>query len=555
MVPVLSKLGVFAQFINGLTEFGIIHALVLAHISAFFGAYAGLWAIACAAFGVFILEMGQRTFLPFAARAVLHRRFAGLDLWMSLFIFAVTVCLFGASLYLSFAGSRDLVAATAPPPALLNETEADRTLQTANQTAEINYQAEVNEITNRYKGLATSTKNAQNAHIEREKRTRQRYESVRDAKIAALNAECAAKLADLDAAMSTELQAAKSRQLAALDAATATRQTVTNHNNTAQMESRVKVAQYGGGLGWLTVVFHLVLVLSLVITEMHRKGSGIELVAAPNQYHFSESIWAKFWNTASDKWNYTARTFIQRWADTTPAPPKPADLHPLYELGDWRPHRLNLATTPPPPLTFSPDPDAPPGAPATSIRYRGASVANLTTAGPRYAYAPSADKPTAAPATESDGFEWTQTQQADTDGKKNIWAGTTADGYTCQITEVTPGCFHTAVKNPDGKTPFDSVSKLNGSTLELARRECGKALARRRSETQGSVTNATVKQSGFAKICVQCGQDFTAKVGWQKFCSEGCKMAFHEAKHGSRFDPNSYHRRGSARRGNPVIIP
>ena len=109
LIPTLSKLGVFAQILNGLCEFGVIHAIVLGHIAGFFGAFAGLLAIVAAVFGVAILEIGQRTFLPYSARAVLYRRFQGLDLVMSVAIFAVCLGLFGTSLYLAFRGSRDLV--------------------------------------------------------------------------------------------------------------------------------------------------------------------------------------------------------------------------------------------------------------------------------------------------------------------------------------------------------------------------------------------------------------------------------------------------------------
>lgn len=41
----------------------------------------------------------------------------------------------------------------------------------------------------------------------------------------------------------------------------------------------------------------------------------------------------------------------------------------------------------------------------------------------------------------------------------------------------------------------------------------------------------------FAKDCEQCGQPFAAKVAWQRFCCEACKLAHHEAKHGRKFDP------------------
>ena len=345
LVPVLSKLGIFAQLVNGLTEFGILNALLLAHIAAFFGAYAFPVSIGCALVGVFILEMGQRTFLPYAARAVLYRRFAGLDLWMTLFIFGVTVCLFGASLYLSFAGSRDLVAATAPPPAIIDTDKADKAETIKMSEAETIYQTDTKEINARYLSLIGTTKAAYNAQINKERNEAQRYNNSRNSKITALQAECSAKVAELEAQKSGEISTAKTRRGKDTDEAKAVRQKVTTTNENATRESAVKVEAYGGGLGWLTVIFHLVLVLSFVLSEMHKKGSGIELKAAPNQYHFSESISAKFWNTVSDKWNYTTRTAIQKWADTTPPPPRPTEPPTLYELADYAPRRVMVQST------------------------------------------------------------------------------------------------------------------------------------------------------------------------------------------------------------------
>jgi len=61
-----------------------------------------------------------------------------------------------------------------------------------------------------------------------------------------------------------------------------------------------------------------------------------------------------------------------------------------------------------------------------------------------------------------------------------------------------------------------------------------------------TVTNATVTADPFNKTCAQCSAPFYAKVGWQKFCSEPCKLAYHEAKHGTRFDPGKRHKKKAA---------
>jgi hypothetical protein len=39
------------------------------------------------------------------------------------------------------------------------------------------------------------------------------------------------------------------------------------------------------------------------------------------------------------------------------------------------------------------------------------------------------------------------------------------------------------------------------------------------------------------KPCAQCGTRFRYRTTWQKFCTNDCKLAYHEAKHGRKFDP------------------
>lgn len=350
LIPTLSKLGLFAQILNGLCEFGVIHAIVLGHIAGLFGAFAGPLAFVAAVFGVAILEIGQRTFLPYSARAVLYRRFAGLDLVMSVAIFAVCAGLFGSSLYLAFNGSRDLVEHLAPPPPLLDEATADQAHRTAKSEAASAWKLDSAEITNRYAGLIGAARAATAAKVAthqreitelqaKERKTGQSYASLRNAqgdKISALNAELAGIIADLEGQKANEMQQAKQRRTVALDAAANTRADVTGKNETTRSEARAKVAGYGSGLGWFTVIFHFVLLLSIVLQEVHRKGAGIELRAMPNQYHFSESVGAKFANMLNEKWNYHARAWIDRLADRTPPPPIPKTPRPLYDAPEMR---------------------------------------------------------------------------------------------------------------------------------------------------------------------------------------------------------------------------
>jgi hypothetical protein len=103
-------------------------------------------------------------------------------------------------------------------------------------------------------------------------------------------------------------------------------------NSNAEASTENQVNKYGGGLAWFTIVCHLVLLLSITIHEIHRKGSAIEEVALPNQYFFSQSIAAEFWEMVSDKINYHLRSFIRKQAARTPEAPAPEEPPTLWEL-------------------------------------------------------------------------------------------------------------------------------------------------------------------------------------------------------------------------------
>lgn len=56
--------------------------------------------------------------------------------------------------------------------------------------------------------------------------------------------------------------------------------------------------------------------------------------------------------------------------------------------------------------------------------------------------------------------------------------------------------------------------------------------------------NATVNNASGqnAKNCLHCGQEYRAKVAWQKYCSTQCKDAYHASQHGGqKFNPGKYH--------------
>ena len=37
----------------------------------------------------------------------------------------------------------------------------------------------------------------------------------------------------------------------------------------------------------------------------------------------------------------------------------------------------------------------------------------------------------------------------------------------------------------------------------------------------------SVRRNALDKECLQCGQEYQARVTWQKFCSEECRLSHH----------------------------
>jgi len=570
LIPTLRKLGGLSQIINAITEVGILYAVTFSMLTEFWGAYAAPLAVFAAIVGVFVIEGGLRKFLPFAARAILHRRWQGLDAWMSGFILVTCLSLFVVSLTLSFRGSKAMVEAAAPAPDTQTTDAPDAALNTGKAEAARTFSRDSGEISARYAALITAQRAAYSARMEAERaalaryqKNAQKYTSLINSgksKISALEAERAGTVAKLETAKAGEMSDAARRKAADTERVTAHHTTTTAEisafNTDARTKSEHRTRTYGSGLAWFTLIFHFVLILAVALDEMNLKGSGIEQVAQPNQYHFSEGILAAFTNTMRDKWNYHARTWIQNWADKTPPPPRPTVPPPLYELADWKLYRVTLPTMPQELLeeiqpngsghyneaangringtTAQPingssshnraaNGSAPPdnrgntGNPATVIMPDAKLPANDPPGGlPEV----TKDSPPHLPNGTRVQFRW-----------KNTWTGEVTEGAGAITGSLYNGYY---ILGDDGLNHYASAHAVTPEPMP-------NAVPSKARPLNGSVNNG----GGFAKICAHCGKDYTAKVNWQKFCTETCKMAFHEAKHGQPFKPKSYHKRQS----------
>lgn len=482
LVPTLRKLGYLAQVISALTEFGVLYALIRASLKDLFPLAAGPAGLAGAALGVAFLEVGLRQFAPYSVRAILYNRFTGLHLVISVFVFVVTLGLLASSGYLSFRGSFDLVEQVAPRPQLATTTQADSSAQARKGEALATWQRDSLAVVNRYAPQQEATlakysalKAAERQRLKgwesREREEGNRYSTQKatiKARLAALEAEQAQELARMEQDKGQALESAQDEHKAALALAVSTwqkeRAEVEAGNKAAQDEAAGKVAKYGGGLAYFTIICLSVFVLAVSIEEIHRKGSGIEELAQPNQYHFSESVFAEFWGMLSERWNYLARTWIRKQAARTPPPPQPEPAPELWEVERPKMNRKKPATQ---------------------------------------------GQPDEEPEEESQYFHFFE--------RAFSANGNGHNGQAYNATVITQPAPRVQIQ------PF----KRQGEAPELA----------------PVITQPLQQPPGLPpKACLHCGQKYPPKVAWQKFCSAGCKEAYHAARHGGRpFNPKKFH--------------
>lgn len=360
LIPTLSTLGVIAQIISFLTEVGIIYNIVLSRVSEFFPNYGQLIATITAIIGAAFLEIGLRKFAPYSVRAFLYERKKGLDFAMSVFILLCFTCLLISCGVLSFKGSKEWVNIAAASPKL--ETTDKTDLDYLNKKKDIkaifssdslmivsNCTKQIKAETNLYNAKIKKQESDLRRYERRELRTgfsfKTKKESIRG-KIALLETQKADKINSLESAKTANLKTLSIQRRFDNQKVDSTYYAelglITMNNDKAVNKSQATTDFYGNGLAWFTIICLAVFLFSVTIEEIHKKGSGIESVAIPNQYYFSQSVLSEFINTVSEKVNYELRNKINTWAKATPPPPLPKTINSLYDLSQLKQQRIVL---------------------------------------------------------------------------------------------------------------------------------------------------------------------------------------------------------------------
>jgi|AntRauTorckE5430_2_1112549.scaffolds.fasta_scaffold07895_4 hypothetical protein len=341
LVPTLSKLGYLAQIVSALTEAGILYAVVYGSLAPFWPEAAPTAAVAGSAVGTLFLELGLRKFVPFGARAIIHKRYKGWDGWITALILSVAAGLIVASGLLSFKGSGLLVESVAPEPETITTTATDSTATAETVAAGDMLTASTTATRARYAVLIEAAQQSAGADLrqltgrlrrleDKEDRTGKSYVTSKAQTRADIDAATAArdrKIADLQTAGADAGAALESDHRAKLETISKDkrrgRETIAASNDRARGEVAARVANYGGGLAYFTLFCMSVFVLSVIIQELHRAGAGIQEQVEPGAFDFEAGPFAAFTVAVSGRFNRFLYGLIHRIEQRTTDAPEP----------------------------------------------------------------------------------------------------------------------------------------------------------------------------------------------------------------------------------------
>lgn len=343
LIPTLFKVGFLSQLFSAAIEIYILFSILRPKFQGV-TEYPERAALLGALLLVALLEIGLRTSAAFSVRAILYRKFRGLDLPMTAFIFLLTGSLLLCSIVLHIEGAKEAVEANSAAPQLEQTAHVETSGQSEAAGLLRAFSQDSGAIVATYAARIKSTRAEyqakERAYLSRKGATGAGAAEIRakgEAKIAALEAERGAKLERALERKDSRLERIKARQFAAADE-------INGRNKKRLERSEERVNKYSSYLSTFSVLTVLFFLLTIALNEIHKKGSGIEEVAIANQYQFEQPVFAKLATAVNDKFQYHARRAIDRLEDSTPGPRPPLAPHPLYDWSGLMPERVEMQT-------------------------------------------------------------------------------------------------------------------------------------------------------------------------------------------------------------------
>ena len=364
LIPSLNLASYFAQIVSLLTEIGIVYAQSYKRLSEILTpSTAKFIALILALIVALTIEIGLRKLLPILSRQLVNKKLGGDYLAMFIPILFTTLLLVCSSGFLSFNNSFDLVEEIQPPIEEINrETFEDNynneTRESLSQyssdsssTAQI-YNTKINSIERTYNAkieaqnnaIKTARNNISNNYyvLRNEKAITKAQQNIdnfkidKESKIEALETDKSEALALL---LSDKREAFKTAQnIKKTDIGEAQRE-----REEKLQKQQSKTAKYGGLLAYFTIVCLFVLILSVVVEELFKKGSEIEERVFVSPYYFENSILVEFKNELSNIKNYWLRLLLSKLSSLTPPAKTPRTPPTLYDLKNMKQKRVEVS--------------------------------------------------------------------------------------------------------------------------------------------------------------------------------------------------------------------
>jgi hypothetical protein len=342
LIPTLFRVGFLSQLFSAGIETYILYAILR---PKFEGVQApGAAALLGALFLVVLLEVGLRTGAAFSVRAILHRKFSGLDLPMTVFILGLSGSLLLCSIVLHIEGAKEAVEVSSSSPAIesaaeinrAGTSEAEALLRTFSQdsaTIAAAYAAKIRAA----KIEAAAKERKYKAKKGATKRGAAEIRAKGEERLAALEVERAEKLQAAQERKEGRLDKIKNRQYSAAD-------NIEARNERARKREAERLNKYGSYLSIFSVLTVVFFLLTIALNEIYKKGSGLEEVPIASQYQFEPGLLSKLSGAIGDKFQAHARRAIERIEEGIPAPRAPLTPHPLYDYAGLQPERLTIQT-------------------------------------------------------------------------------------------------------------------------------------------------------------------------------------------------------------------
>jgi hypothetical protein len=353
LTPTLYRLGWLGQVISALLEFGPLYAILRMGLQDITPTYAHPIALVGALVFTLFIEIGLRKFGTYSARSIVHKRYKGLDLAMTVIVILIFLTCALSSGVLSFKGSYDLTEygmGNAQGLAVLDTAAHQEQLhqnytqyQRDSNTLATGFAAQIQSTRNKYQARINALKSDIVYYQNRAKRKKKSYQSAIDKKNRVIERVKEQQQYFIDSLTHSQsaglanLQNKRDSSQQAIMAVWTTTQTDTKQSNETKTDKHnSKINRYGGFLGAITLIALAIVILSIFMQEIIHKGADMEEKALPNDYYFRESVWAELVNMLSDKFNYKLRNWIGKYSEKTPPPPPMQTPPTIYHIKNLR---------------------------------------------------------------------------------------------------------------------------------------------------------------------------------------------------------------------------